>query len=98
GRFHHPLTRLAMDVADRHEKAARQAPLASAAVKGFGDDAYRSIQIRIGHDDDEVLGTAERLNALAGVRRPLVHVSRDRRGTDERDGADRSEEHTSELQ
>src|SRR5207249_11510202 len=67
----------------RDEHAAREAALARAAVERFGDHADGAIEIGIGHDDDEVLRAAERLDTFTGVRCALV---------------DRSEEHTSELQ
>src|SRR5207249_8275377 len=68
----------------RDEHAAREAALARAAVERFGDHADGAIEIGIGHDDDEVLRAAERLDTFTGVRCALVDMLRDRRRADER--------------
>ena len=84
----HAIARIAVRLADRHQHAAGEAPFAGAAVERFDDDADRPLQIGVRHHDDEVLRAAERLHALARVRRALIDMLGHRRRTDERDGAD----------
>ena len=83
-RRHQPVVRLA----DRDDDRARHAALAGRA-EGRADDAVDGlVDHRVGHDDHVVLGAAERLHALAGLRRALVDDLRDRRRADERDRVD----------
>jgi hypothetical protein len=68
--------------------ARRETALARAAVGRLRDGVDRAAHLRIGHDDDEVLGAAERLHALAVGRGGLVHVLRDGARADERHAHD----------
>ena len=58
-------------------------------VERRGEDAVDGgVELGVGHDDDVVLGAAERLHALPVLGGRLVDVVRDRRGADERDAVD----------
>ena len=64
-----------------HRSPAEPKPALTAAVG-------REVEVGVGQHDHVVLRAAERLHALAGARRRLVDVARDRRRADERDGLD----------
>ncbi len=58
-------------------------------VERRGEDAVDGgVELGVGHDDDVVLGAAERLHALPVLGGRLVDVVRDRRGADEGDAVD----------
>src|SRR5947199_3367255 len=67
---------------------AREAAFSGAAVKRLGDDVDRPVPVGVGHHDHEILGAAERLDALARVSRATPYRPGDRRRSDERHGAD----------
>src|SRR5262249_46966099 len=67
---------------------AGEASLARAAVERFGDDADRTIEVGVRHDDDEVFRATESLNPLTRMCPALVDVFRDGCRADERHGAD----------
>ena len=75
-------------VADRDHHRPGHAALAGGAERAAQDVRDRAIDDRVRHHDHEVLRAAQRLHALAGGGRALVHVLRDLRGADERDGID----------
>ena len=77
-----------MRLAYGHEHASRQAPFPGAAVERLRDHVDGTVEVRVRHDDDEVLGASESLDALSGVRGSPVDGPGDRRGSDEGDGAD----------
>ena len=72
------------DVADRDDRRDRHAAFAGRAEPGVDRGVGGEIEVGVGQHDHVVLRAAERLHALAGARRGLVHVARDRRGADER--------------
>ena len=76
------------DVADRDDDADRHAALAGGAVGCRDGGIGRHLDVRVGQHDHVVLGTAERLHALAVLRAGLVDVAGDRRRADEAHGGD----------
>jgi hypothetical protein len=83
--FHQPI---GGGLADRHRDRDRHAALAGRAVAGADQRVDGLVHVRVRHDDGVVLGAAEALRALAGRRRALVDVLRDRGRADEADGLD----------
>jgi hypothetical protein len=60
--------RIAGLVADGHGHRDRHAALAGRAVAGAHQRVGGLVHVGIGHDDHVVLGAAQRLHALAGLR------------------------------
>ena len=87
GRFNQQLAGRLVRLADRQQHAARQTALAGTPVERLGDHRHAAREIRVRHDDDEVLRAAQRLHAFAGLRAALIDEPRHRRGSDERDRA-----------
>ena len=79
-----PVARIADGDGDRDRHAA----LAGGAVGRARERVRDGRGIRIRHDDHVVLGAAERLHALAGLRARAIHVLGDRRRADEADRVD----------
>ena len=77
-----------MRLADGHDDRPGHAALPGGAERRADDAADRLVDHRVGHDDHVVLGPAEGLDALAGLRRALVDDLGDRGRADERDGVD----------
>ena len=71
---------------DGHSDRDRHAALAGRTKACTHQGIDSLIHVCIGHDDHVVLGAAERLDAFARLRAPLIHVFRDRRGTDKAHG------------
>ena len=76
-------------IADGDDRGHRHAALACGPVRGADDRARGLTQVGVGQHDGVILGSAQRLHALAVPRAGLVDVFRDRRRADERDRANR---------
>ena len=75
-------------VADRDEHGHGHAALAGRAVAGADGGVGRHLDVGVREDDHVVLGAAQGLDALAGLRPRLVDVAGDRSRADEAHGCD----------
>ena len=81
-------TKIRVDLADAHDDGSREAPFARATVAGGDHVRDDLVQLRVGHDDQDVLGAAPGLDPLPGGRRLRVDELRDLARADERDAGD----------
>ena len=70
-------------IADSDDDRDGHAALSGGAVAGADGRVCGHVDVGIGEHDHVVLGAAERLHALPGLRARLVHVARDRGRADE---------------
>ena len=75
-------------LAHRDGDRTGEAALAGVAERRVEDRRHRDLGVRVGHHDDVVLGTPERLDSLAAGGRLRVDMLRHRGRADERDRAD----------
>ena len=75
-------------IADRDDRGDRHAALACRPVASANERVRRLVHVGIRHDDQVILGAAERLHALAVGRGGPVDVFGHWRRTDEADGGD----------
>ena len=80
--------RFLVTLADRHEHAARQAPLAGAAVERLADDVDRPSRSASGMTTTKFLAPPSACTRLPACVAALVDVPGDRRRADERHRAD----------
>ncbi len=85
---HQAFDQFISDIANRHRDRDRHAALTRRTVGGADQGVDSLVQIGVRHHHKMILRAAERLHALAALRRFRIDVFRDRRGPDKRQRRD----------